>query len=489
MKKVDKYEIIELIYKGMASQSYKAHDPILNRLVLLKILLPGLSSDTQWVKRFKREAVIQAKLRHPNIVTIYELGKGDNFYIASEYIQGITLKELIAKKRSLEQKTVGSMILEIISALRYAHKKGIVHRDLKPANILITKNNQVKLTDFGLAFVQGSGSITEEGFVLGTPAYMSPEQARGKDVDFRSDIFSLGVTIYEALSGKNPFKGETHADSISRVLNLKPEALSKVIPNITPGVSDIVSKMLIKDPRKRLSNLDELESVFESSVGLNVKKTGQWKSLLRYAILVVAVFTLCVILYNNHIHKQRKEKVIQSSVEAMSFRYITADSFSPKSIDLTPMEMEPTTEDIKEKEQFINVAFKVSPWANIFIDGDSIGTTPFGKDIKLKKGRHSILLKNPYFPTIIEDVVIMNPCSLNYNLEERCAFLDIKVNPWGIVYIDGELVDTTPLKGPIAVTLGEHMVEVKHSELGELMRKVTMDSTKLYQVSFDLKNK
>ncbi|MCK4814165.1 serine/threonine protein kinase, partial [bacterium] len=108
MKKVDKYEIIELIYKGMASQSYKAHDPILNRLVLLKILLPGLSSDTQWVKRFKREAVIQAKLKHPNIVTIYELGKGDNFYIASEYIQGITLKELIAKKRSLEQKTVGS---------------------------------------------------------------------------------------------------------------------------------------------------------------------------------------------------------------------------------------------------------------------------------------------------------------------------------------------------------------------------------------------
>jgi serine/threonine protein kinase len=261
-----------------------------------------------------------------------------------------------------------------------------------------------------------------------------------------------------------------------------------VVPDIASGVSDIVSKMLIKDPRKRLSNLDELESVFESLVGLNVRKTGQWKSLLRYVILVVAVFTLCVILYNNHIHKQRKEKVIQSSVEAMSFRYITDDSSFPKSIDLTPIEMEPTTEDIKEKEQLINVTLKVLPWANVFVDGDSIGTAPFCGQIKLKRGRHSILLKNPYYPPISENVVIVNPCSLIYNLEERCAFLDIKVNPWGIVFIDGELVDTTPLQRPIAVTLGEHTIGIRHSSLGEKVKRVTADSTKLYQFTFDLKD-
>jgi len=487
MRKKTKYEIIELIYEGMAAQSFKARDPILNRLVLLKILHPNLSSDTQWVQRFKREAVIQAKLRHPNIVTIYELGKGDNFYIASEYVQGMTLKELIAKKGSIDLKTLSPIIVQVVAALRYAHKRGIVHRDLKSANILITEKNEVKLTDFGLAFARDSSTITQEGFVLGTPAYMSPEQARGKKVDFRSDIFSLGVTIYEALSGENPFKGETYADSISRVLNVTPKTLAEVVPNLSKNVSDIVSKMLIKDREKRLSNLEELESVFTPLVGSTYSRTRQRRFRLIYAILVIPVFILVIFLYSNYLSRKNEIKVVQSEIDSASMPLNVVDTSNLSSIAPQVTVEKPALVYSKPKEEYVDVVLNVSPWADVYIDGASIGTTPFVDALKLKKGKHNIVLKNPYFPILVEDVVITEYCSLTYNLEQRCAFLDITVEPWGIIYIDGELVDTTPLERPIPVLLGDHTIRVRHFQLGERSKRVTMDSTKVYQFSFDLR--
>jgi serine/threonine protein kinase len=488
MRKKTKYEIIELIYKGMAARSFKARDPILNRLVLLKILHHDLSSDTQWVQRFEREAVIQAKLRHPNIVTIYELGKGDNFYIASEYVQGITLKELIAKKGSVDLETLSPIIVQVIAALRYAHKRGIVHRDLKSANILITEKNEVKLTDFGLAFARDSGTITQEGFVLGTPAYMSPEQARGKKVDFRSDIFSLGVTIYEALSGKNPFEGETYADSISRVLNVTPKTLAEVVPNLPENVSDIVSKMLIKDRKNRLSNLEELESVFASVVGSTYSGTGKRKFRLIYAILTVPVFILVIFLYKNYLDRQNEIKVVQSDIDSVSMSLGAVDTLDFNSTaPLVSIKKPMPMYNSKPKEEYADVVLNVSPWADVYIDGASIGTTPFVDALKLKKGKHTIVLKNPYFPILVEDIMITEYCSLTYNLEQRCAFIDITVEPWGIIYIDGELVDTTPIERPIPVLLGDHTIRVRHFQLGERSKRVTMDSTRLYQFSFDLR--
>ncbi len=480
-----KYEILESIYEGMAARSYKARDPKLDRLVLLKILHSNLSSDIQWVKRFEREAMIQAKLRHPNIVMIYEMGKGKNFYIASEYIQGITLKELITKQGFLEFKTLSPIILQIIAALRYAHKKGIVHRDLKPANILITEKNKVKLTDFGLAFVKDCGSITQEGFVLGTPAYMSPEQARGKKVDFRSDIFSLGVTIYEALSGKNPFKGNTNADSISRILHLKLEKLDKVVPDIPVQISDTVAKMLVKDPEKRLSKLNEVESVFANSAGV---KPRHREISLKYALLFIPIIILFIFLYDTRVNIQNKESVVKSVVDSMSSAITVIDTLNPVGTTLSIAKKESKPEYVKPEPGYVEVKLMVSPWANVFIDGDSIGTTPLGQEIKLKKGKHCIVLKNPYFPAIVEDIVIMNNCSLTYNFNKRYALLDIEVTPWGIIYIDGELVDTTPLKRPIPVTLGEHTIRIEHSSLDERVEMITTDSIKLYQLTFDLED-
>lgn len=488
MKKKNKYAILELIYEGMVARCYKARDPILNRLVLLKILNPNLTSDTQWIKRFEREAVIQAKLKHPNIVTIYELGKGDDFYIASEYIHGMTLKEMIEKKGPLELKLLSSIIKQIVSALRYAHKKGVIHRDLKPGNILITEKNEVKLADFGLAFALDSDSITQEGFVLGTPAYMSPEQARGKKVDYRSDIFSLGVTLYEALSGINPFKGNTYADSISKVLNSNPEPLTNIAPNIPVQVSDIVSKMLVKDRKKRLSKIDELEAIFEPFAGAVGLKKRHKKFSLIYALLSIPILILCISIYNSLMSTHKKEEIIKSKENTVFSRPAAVDTINlaRTTSPLTKKKSLPVY--MKQKEEYVNVRLIVLQWAYVYIDGDYIGTTPLREEIKLKKGKHQIILKHPYFPTFTEDVVITDSCLLTYDLGKKCAFLDIQVNPWGIVYIDGECVDTTPIARPIPVTLGEHLIMVKHTTLGERMEKVTIDSTKVYQFSYNLKS-
>lgn len=496
MKIEDKYEILEPIYEGMTAKSFKARDKILDRLVLLKILHSHLVSDNEWIKRFEREAVIQAKLKHPNIVMIYELGKGQNFYIASEYVQGLTLKEMIKKNGQLSLKALGPIVRQIVAALKYAHKRGIVHRDLKPANILITEKGEVKLTDFGLAFVQGGESITQQGVVFGTPEYMSPEQARAQKAGFPSDIFALGVTIYEALTGNNPFKGNTHTDSINRILNSNPPILNTVLPDLPISVSEIISKMLIKNPQERQSNLEGLASAFAPFADSGYReiisypfsrRLSEKRKLFSYGALIVVFLILSAFYYNHWSNKKEQKFKIKSGIAAVNQQLEVKNHLNANSVVSLPIKK--STPPSFLRDDYVFIKFQVLPWANVYIDDDSAGTTPFTERIRLKKGAHKIKLKNPFFPVYTEDLVIENSCTLTFNLKEKFAFLKIEVKPWGIVYLDGALVDTTPLESPVPVSLGEHTILVRHFALGERTKIVKADSAKLYQLSFDLKNK
>ena len=203
LKSIGSYEIIRELGRGGMGVIYKAHEQSLNRVVALKVLAPHLDKDATFVKRFRREARAMAQLNHNNIVTIHAVGEHDGVnYIAMEYIRGYSVAQLIAQKGQLDVRQALGIARQTARAFKAARERQIVHRDIKPENIMIDEANCVKVLDFGLAkIMQGATTYTTEGHQMGTPAYMSPEQVRGESIDFRSDIYSLGVTLFPYAGG------------------------------------------------------------------------------------------------------------------------------------------------------------------------------------------------------------------------------------------------------------------------------------------------
>ncbi|HEY2359478.1 MAG TPA: serine/threonine-protein kinase [Candidatus Angelobacter sp.] len=249
---VGRYEITGELGRGAMGVVYKALDPTIGRTVALKTMrldVHGLDAQ-EMVRRFQNEARAAGVLNHPNIVTIYDAGEQDGiFYIAMEFIEGTTLHELLAEKRVLATDEVLQLTRQICRGLDYAHSNGIVHRDIKPANIMITGNGTVKIMDFGIA--KSGGQVTNTGQVLGTPNYMAPEQVKGRQLDGRSDLFSLGVILYEMLTGEKPFVGQNVTTIIYKIVNENPITPRDLDVTVHPGLSAIVTKALAKAPDDR----------------------------------------------------------------------------------------------------------------------------------------------------------------------------------------------------------------------------------------------
>ena len=249
---VGRYEITGELGRGAMGVVYKALDPTIGRTVALKTMrldVHGLDAQ-EMVRRFQNEARAAGVLNHPNIVTIYDAGERDGiFYIAMEFIEGTTLHEVLAEKRVLATDEVLQLTRQICRGLDYAHSNGIVHRDIKPANIMITGNGTVKIMDFGIA--KSGGQVTNTGQVLGTPNYMAPEQVKGRQLDGRSDLFSLGVILYEMLTGEKPFVGQNVTTIIYKIVNENPITPRDLDVTVHPGLSAIVTKALAKAPDDR----------------------------------------------------------------------------------------------------------------------------------------------------------------------------------------------------------------------------------------------
>ncbi|MEJ7861981.1 MAG: protein kinase [Pyrinomonadaceae bacterium] len=269
--KLGRYEIVSLIGAGGMGEVFLAEDSELERLVALKVLPKDLASDSERLRRFAQEAKSASALNHPNIITIHEIGKTDGtHFIATEYIEGETLHTRL-RSEPISLKSALDIAVQVASALDAAHRAGIVHRDIKPENVMIRPDGVVKILDFGIAKLtekkantidaEAATAIkagTSPGMIIGTAAYMSPEQARGKDIDARSDIFSFGVVFYEMLTGKQPFEGESAIDTISSIIHKDPVPLSQLASGIPRELQRIVEKSLRKDREERYQTAKDL---------------------------------------------------------------------------------------------------------------------------------------------------------------------------------------------------------------------------------------
>ena len=253
------YDIEGKLGAGGMSTLYNGIQKALNRRVAIKMLHPGLADDENFISRFEREAKTASGIGHRNIVAVYDFGVEDDvYYIVMELVQGMDMKDALAKTGRIPPEVVLAIVEEVSYGLEAAHEQGVIHRDIKPSNVMLSNAGEIKVADFGLARqssdISRLSALTLPGSVLGTPAYMSPEQAAGKDVDHRTDIYSLGVMTYELLTGEKPFRGSTYSEIRDQIINHDPQPLA-VRAAVTPEIQNLVDRMLAKDPDKRFQTM------------------------------------------------------------------------------------------------------------------------------------------------------------------------------------------------------------------------------------------
>src|SRR5580704_4176800 len=276
----ERYELNHLIARGGMAMVYRAEDLLLNRPVALKILYPELSADPLFVERFRREAQAAAKLSHPNIVPVFDWGEDTGtYFIVMEFIDGRPLSSILKTAGPLSPERTADVGAHVAAALGYAHKHGVIHRDVKPGNVLITDEGQVKVTDFGIArAINTEESLTQTGAVMGTATYFSPEQAEGIGVDARSDLYSLGVVLFEMVTGRPPFMGDTPVAVASKHVRDRPPAPREINPAIPPTFEAIILKAMSKSPDNRYATGDDLRADllrFREGRSVTATATGQ----------------------------------------------------------------------------------------------------------------------------------------------------------------------------------------------------------------------
>jgi serine/threonine protein kinase len=496
-----KFRISETIKQSKQGGVYIAHHLFLEKKIFLKTINLDQLTDPVTIDRFKREARVLAKFDHPNIIKVYDFGNWENyFYISFEYFDAINLREL-ENERTLKDTDKLALTVQLVSGLNYAHKNRIIHRDLKPENILVNKDLKLKIADFGLALILNEPSVTEASSIVGTPAYMSPEQIRGEQLDERSDLFSLGILLLELFTGENPFLGKDTGSTLNNILtmDLSPDIDSN--ERLPEEIKPVLRQLLKNDRNKRTSSItgvpEEL-NIHEDQSGIgadseNIKKV----SWLYKAIIPALIFLiiLAVIIFN--MRPQQKgisETSVQSSVDSLVISQSIPDSESktektilkpdPSSkevvsrTDLNKPDTQTTAGKEPAKAELLSGRLNVEclPWAKVYLDSRFLDSTPFNEPLNIVAGEHTIKLVHPNYPEYSKKIHLHpeETMCIAVNLDTTVGYFNCRVFPWGNVSIDSKLIGQTPLKQPVRLSPGRHNLTIKNPGYKEFSKEINI---------------
>jgi serine/threonine protein kinase len=504
------FRIEKTISESSTTRVYRAYQIALARRVLLKVLRPHLANDPAVRERFVREAHACAQLRSEYIVQVYDLTEfEDSPAIVMEFVNGHSLKELLSHqpldRLSLAQRTA----IHVLQGLSTAHRNGITHRDIKPGNILVTEEGTVKVTDFGLAHIADSTLVTAEGVVVGTPAYMAPEQVRGDRIDARTDLFSLGVTLVEVLTGERIFEGETYAECIRKILAFNPEGLNRFADRVPKEFLEFLKRLLQPKPEMRFASATEaLAELHVRKEGHALPTTKKSPILNRRALVVVftgililvSIAVLLVVRSHTDTIPISQSNSVQSHDSAASVPAKPALSESAR--DSLQVNRQPQSLRLSDRQQrhtlpvsptntadSARVRFTCTPWAKVYLDGRAIGETPFAQVVSVSSGKHSVTFSNPSFDPIVRLIEARADSVLvvTANFLENAGFLRCIVQPWADVYVDEQYKDTTPLSKPIVLSAGHHQIRFHNSSSKDVVREVTIPAGDTLNLTISLR--
>lgn len=483
----------KLIARGDISSAYRARDARLDRDVFLKVLHPQFAEDQDLRARFEREARAAARLDHPQLVRIHEVGEDpvEGPYMLLEWVEGETLRSKIQRDKSLDSAMLKQLAESLLSALATLHEAGILHRDIKPDNILLRNDGQFKLTDFSLALLSDAPKLTHHSAVVGTPAYLAPELARGKAPSVQSDLFAVGVVLYESAAGLNPFQADALLESLRRVREVEPDwvLLHKVGDD---ALITLIKLCLAKETDARLPDANSGLALLRSGAIPQVahsSKTAARKWIVSaaalLAIVLIAVFwprTEQVtttpqganrIVSDSASVSQPERTVIDTHKTAAVIPPVVPQSTSAKPVEkrmtdsLRKPSETPAAPVIAPTDSF-ELTLNTTPWARVSLSGVELGTTPLESALKLPAGKHIFMLRNPAYPPIQATVDLQANKRTDLALSSYVEHLQISVEPWGDVYLDNELIGTSPLPRLPAVLPGQHSLRITHPNLPAL---------------------
>ncbi len=486
MKSIGNYEILQVIAEHGPTLICLARHKKLGRKTFLKIFK---SADATLLERFEREAKVVADLNDKHIVAIYDFGEEDGrYFISMEYVEGSNLKEYL-DSHTLTSRDIIEFAYKITKAVAVLHKHGYIHRDLKPENILVSKEQKIKLTDFGIAFHESLHHVTTEGSLLGTPLYMSPEQINNLPVTPASDVFAMGIIFYRMAAGKHPFTAPRIGEIFSQILSKPVENLKTLRPDLPDWFCTMVGKMLEKEPQNRYRSASELLEIFkkhhvaqptieEFSPSADKKVPG-----IAFYLAGAAVFILLIILgwqFSKNMEK-KPQPIVADTLQIVNNRdslqqtgppnqqqqdsaLASANGVQKHERKLLHNDIRPPSVNNIPFERYVNVKIQTYPWCKIYLNYQLVDSTPMIRPLKLKPGKYIIGLQNPLYPSYTDSITIpaQRDYTLSFNLDSIFSRLDLQVLPWGKVYIDGKYIGETPLQRPIYVTRGKHYIEVKN---------------------------
>lgn len=478
----DRYEIQRLIGEGGMANVYLAKDTILDRKVAVKVLRGDLAGDEKFVRRFQREALSASSLSHPNIVEIYDVGEDEgNFYIVMEYIEGKTLKQLIKKRGVLSLPETMDIMLQLLDALATAHDSYIIHRDIKPQNIMIKESGLVKITDFGIAMALNSAQLTQTNSVMGSVHYLPPEQASGKGSTIRSDIYSLGILMFEMLSGKVPFKGDSAVEIALKHMKEPLPSVKEINPVVPQSVENIILKASAKNPKNRYRDVREMADDIKTC--LDEEKENEERITFKYPETdfsdTKAVTSLKEekknireekpvvkqITDDDKIDKSNKRKmiIISSIIGVLALIFIAVVIVFPKITASKDVEIPDVygMEISKAEKMLKKYGFKIDSKkkANDEVDEDLVIETEPSKNRYAKKGSTVVI----YYSSGSQKIEIENYVGQNaYEVKAKLELLGLKVT-----IEEKEVEDSTQYKDKEQLIIEQSVDENKKLSKGE----------------------